>query len=224
MTVTDDIEAFTTAIGPEPDEVLVEMDRRAMATDFPTVGPAVGGWLQQLTGLAGAERIFEFGSGFGYSAYWFARALPADGEVVLTEIDADELNAARDYLKRGGYADRAQFELGDAIRTVERYDGPFDLVLIDNEKDRYVEAFEAIRSKVSAGGLVVADNAMEGPFGFDTVRQLFVDGDIPSNLDSDEIDPARGVVAYLEHVRSTDAFETTLLPLGEGLAVSRRRR
>jgi predicted O-methyltransferase YrrM len=223
MTVPNDIERFATAISPRPDEVLTEMDRRATETGFPTVGPAVGGWLQQLVGLVGAERVFEFGSGFGYSAYWFARALPADGEIVLTEIDADELEAAREYLDRGGYADRARFELGDAIETIERYEGSFEIVLIDNEKDRYVEAFEAVRSKVPAGGVVVADNAMEGPFAFETIRRLVIDGADAEDLDAPDADAAAGIAAYLEHVRSTDDFETTLLPLGEGLAVSRRR-
>ena len=223
MTVPDDIEQFAASIGPDPDAVIEEMNRRAEETEFPTVGPAVGGWLQQLASLVGAEGIFEFGSGFGYSAYWSARALPSDGEIVLTEIDAEELESAREYLARGDYAEQARFELGDAIETIERYDGPFDVVLIDNEKDRYVEAFEAVRSKVPVGGLVVADNAMEGPFEFETIHRL-VDGVPPSALDSSEIGSARGIESYLEHVGSTDAFETTLLPLGEGLAVSRRRR
>ena len=222
MTIPHDIERFATAIGPQPDEMLREMDRRAEETEFPTVGPAVGGWLQQLAGLVGAEDVFEFGSGFGYSAYWFARAIPADGEIVLTEIDADELESAREYLARGGYADRARFELGDAIETIDRYDGPFDVVLIDNEKDRYVEAFEAVRSKVPPGGVVVADNAMEGPFEFETVRRLLLDGADASELDDASVDAATGITEYLEYVGALDGFETTLLPLGEGLAVSRR--
>jgi predicted O-methyltransferase YrrM len=226
MPGSDAIERFATAIGPRSDEVLTEMDRRAAETGFPTVGPAVGGWLQLLAGFVGAERVFEFGSGFGYSAYWFARALPADGEIVLTEIDADELESAREYLDRGGYADRARFELGDAIETIDRYEGPFDVVLIDNEKERYVEAFEAVRSKIPVGGAVVADNAMEGPFEFETMRRLFLDDERPSDIDEPDaglhLDSAQGIVAYLERLRSTESFETVLLPLGEGLVVSRR--
>ena len=144
MTVPDDVETFAEAVGPRPDGVLREMDDRAAETGFPTVGPAVGGWLQQLAGLVGAERVFEFGSGFGYSAYWFARGLPADGEVVLTEVDADELADAREYVARGDFGVEAHFELGDAIETVEEYEGPFDVVLVDNEKDHYVEALAAV--------------------------------------------------------------------------------
>jgi caffeoyl-CoA O-methyltransferase len=224
MTVPEDLEAFATAIGPQPDEILSEMEDHAAETGFPTVGPAVGGWLQQLAGLVGAERVFEFGSGFGYSAYWFARGLSTDGEIVLTEIDTEELEAAREYLERGGVAERATFELGDAIETVERHAGPFDIVLIDNEKHRYVEAFEAIRPKVPVGGVIVADNAIEGPFEFETIRRLYLDNERLQRTDDRELKAARGIEAYLDHVGSIEAFETTLLPLGEGLTVSRRVR
>ncbi|WP_336136829.1 O-methyltransferase [Natronomonas amylolytica] len=216
MTVPDDVETFAAAVGPEPDDVLREMDARAEKTGFPTVGPAVGGWLQQLAGLVGARRVFEFGSGFGYSAYWFARGLPAEGEIVLTEIDAEELDDAREYLARGGHADIARFELGDAIETVEAYDGPFDVVLVDNEKDRYVEAFEAVREAVPVGGVVVADNMTAGPFEFEAIHRVVVEGGETDNA------MARGVADYLDHLGDAEDFETTLLPLGEGLAVSRR--
>lgn len=216
MTVPDAIETYARTIGIRPDDVLQEMDARADETGFPTVGPAVGGWLQQLAGLVDAEAVFEFGSGFGYSAYWFCRALPAGGEIVLTEIDAEELEDARAYLSRGGFDDRARFEHGDAVEIVEKYDGPFDVVLIDNEKERYVEAFEAVREKVAPGGVVLADNMTAGPFEFEEIHRLVVDG-----AGSDDA-RARGVAAYLEHVRSLDGFETTLLPLGEGVAVSRQ--
>ena len=164
MTVPDDVETFAEAVGPRPDDVIREMDDRAAETGFPTVGPAVGGWLQQLVGLVGAERVFEFGSGFGYSAYWFARALPADGEIVLTEIDEDELTDAREYLARGGFDTTARFELGDAIGIVESYDGPFDVVLIDNEKDRYVEALQAVRGKLPAVMLSATTTPPAGSF------------------------------------------------------------
>ncbi len=214
----DRLRQLVRAAAPAPDETLVEMHEYAEAADFPHVGPEVGATLRLLARMVDAQRVFEFGSGFGYSAYWFAGALPADGEVVLTEVDADELDMARDYLAAGGYADRARFELGDALVTVETYDGPFDAVLIDNEKHRYVEAFEAVRSKVPEGGVVIADNAIAaGPLDTDAIL-AHLEGDDPGDLD----ESTAGIVAYLDRVRADPAFETVVLPLGEGIAVSYR--
>lgn len=212
---------FARAIGPEPDEIITEMDAQADTEGFPTVGPTVGGWLQLLARMVQANRVFEFGSGFGYSAYWFLRGMNESGQIVLTEIDSEELDDARRNLERGGVAGRARFEHGDAIEIIDEYDGPFDIALIDNEKRRYTEAFEAIRSKIPIGGIVVADNAVRGPFEFEALSALVDDVDV-DGIDDPNVGAARGVAAYLDHVRSADAFETTLLPLGEGLAVSRR--
>jgi caffeoyl-CoA O-methyltransferase len=215
--------SFAEAVGSDADTVIEEMDARADREGFPTVGPAVGGWLRLLARAVDAERVFEFGSGYGYSAYWMAPALPPDGELVLTEFDEEELADAREYLERGGYADRAVFEAGDALATVERYDGPFDLVLLDNEKERYAEAFEAVRGKVPPGGLVCADNAMTaGPIEFDALRRLVGGKQGDDGDEVDTTDATRGIADYLETVRADPAFETTLLPLGEGLAVSIR--
>ncbi|WP_459192420.1 O-methyltransferase [Halosimplex sp. J119] len=211
------LESYATAVGPGADEIIEEMGAQARREGFPYVGPAVGGWLAMCARFADAERVFEFGSGFGYSAYWFARELPAEGEVVLTEIDEDELDQAREYLDRGGLADRAAFEHGDAIETVEEYDGPFDVVLIDCQKERYAEAFEAVREKVAPGGIVAADNAVAGgSIDAERLRDHFEGEDV-------ELDRmTRGIAEYLETVRGAEGFETTLLPLGEGVAVSQR--
>jgi predicted O-methyltransferase YrrM len=215
--IPDAVESFARTVGPDPGPVVAEMDAKAEREGFPTVGPAVGGWLRFLAGTVGVERVFEFGSGFGYSAVWFAGALPSDGLVVLTEVDADELEEAREFLERAGYADRAAFEHGDAIETVERYEGPFDCVLVDNEKHRYAEAFDAVREKVAPGGLVLADNAVAaGPIEFEALEPLL------RGEERETTEATHGIAEYLRTVRDDPEFETVLLPVGEGVAVSRR--
>src|SRR6056297_372430 len=106
-------EQFARTLAPASDAVIEEMDAKADREGFPTVGPAVGGWLRLVARMVDADRVFEFGSGFGYSAYWMAPAVSDDGQIVLTEFDEDELDQARTYFERGGYADRAAFESGD---------------------------------------------------------------------------------------------------------------
>lgn len=210
------VSQFARAIG-STDDVIDDMDTYADEQDFPTVGPEVGGWLRLLARMSNARSVFEFGSGFGYSAYWFAEALPNDGEIVLTERDAANLDRAREYLSRGGYLDQVTMEQGDAVETVERYDGPFDIVLLDNEKHRYREAFETVREKVASDGLVVADNAMTSSgMDFDALSEIVRGNAVEAN------EATRGIADYLERVTDDPDFETALLPLGEGLAVSYR--
>ena len=205
--------------GPTKDDILNEMEEHGHESGFPTVGTEVGGVLRLCARMVDASSVFEFGSGFGYSAYWFASVLPPDGEVILTEIDSDELDLARDFLADGDLADRAVFEEGDAIEIVDTHEGPFEVVLIDNEKHRYVEAFEAVRGKVPVGGMVLADNTMRaGPVvDFDDLRDLLAGGD-----PADKSEGTRGIAAYIERVRADPEFETVLLALGSGVAVSYR--
>jgi predicted O-methyltransferase YrrM len=199
----------------EPGPVLREMDEHGQERSFPTVGPAVGRTLRLLARLAGARRVFEFGSGFGYSAAWFLGALPDDGGIVLTDYEADNLATAREFLGRLDSGTAVRYEAGDAMETFGRYDGPFEVVLIDHDKARYAGAFEMARPTVPVGGLFVADNILAGPVTPESVRTALEGGD-PDD------DHTAGVAAYIEQVRDDPAFETTVLPLGEGIAVSQR--
>ncbi|WEL17887.1 Putative O-methyltransferase YrrM [Halorhabdus sp. SVX81] len=211
------IEDYATVVGPEPDDVIEEMDEYAVKKGFPTVGPAVGGWLEQLARMVGAESVFEFGSGYGYSAYWLARGLPATGEVVLTEIDKDELDLAREYLSRGDFETTIHYEHGDAIDIVGEYDGPFDVVLIDNEKTRYRDAFEAVREKVAPGGIVVADNAIAGGgIDADGVRELLTGEREAAN------ETTEGIASFVRAIHGDPRFAGSLLPVGEGVVVATR--
>lgn len=216
--VPDETVRFVRAVAPDPDGVQEEMADYADETGFPTVGHEVGATLRMAARMVDAERVFEFGSGYGYSAYWFAGALPEDGEIVLTEHDEDELAMAREYMDRGGFDGLTRYEAGDALDAVERYEGPFDVVLIDHQKHRYREAFDAVREKVSPGGVVVADNAMKAGV-IQTEKLLAIlEGEDPDDVN----EHTRGIADYLLTVRDDPDFETVVLPLGEGIAVSYR--
>ncbi|AWB27018.1 O-methyltransferase [Halococcoides cellulosivorans] len=211
--VTD---AISARIGPRADRIVAAMDRRAARDGFPTIGPAAGGWLATLARLIDAERAVEFGSGFGYSAYWLLRGAP-DCAITLTEIDADELDLAREYLAAGGVADRATFEHGDAHAILADGSAPLDFVLVDCEKTRYAEAFETVRDRIASGGIVVADNAVAGA----GIDRAAVRAALAGETDPDH-DATGGIVSYLETVRADPDFQSGLLPVGEGLAVSVR--
>jgi predicted O-methyltransferase YrrM len=211
------------AVGPSHDRVQQAMVDHAVADGFPTVGPEVGGVLRLLARLVAARDVFEFGSGFGYSASWFARGMDG-GRIVLTEYDEDELALAREFLD-GAYDVEFAFESGDAMTAIDHYDGPFDVVLVDHEGARYPPALARVREKVRPGGVVVADNVAAGPVDAETLVLMLDAEDEPlSNRDEPwDVDTiTEGVASYLDLVRNDPALETTLLPVGEGVAVSVR--
>lgn len=209
------LDRFVETIAPEHDEIQSEMAIYAREHGFPIIGPAAGAILTQCALMRNATRIFEFGSGFGYSATWFLKGLAPEGEIILTEVDPDELALAEEYLDRAGELDRVILEAGDALEIIESYDGPFDCVLLDLHKSGYPQAFELVHDKLAAGGVVIADNILDGPVRYDELLPYLRD---ESSLPEDET--VAGLVSYLRLVQSTPGCHTTIIPVDEGLAVT----
>lgn len=231
--VPEDLTSFVGHVNPESNDVLREMERIAEREGFPIVGPNVGAWLCQLARISGAERIFEFGSGYGYSACWFSRALPSDGEIILTEGDEENLERAEAFLTRVDADDVATYEVGDAVTIASRYDGPFDIALLDIEKYQYRDAFEEIRDKIPPGGMIIADNTMsagrervDDTVDFEALLAALEEGkeSVPSSLDEHTRKHTQGILDYVRHVRDCPEFESTQLPLGDGVTVTTRIR
>jgi len=142
------------------DPVLLEMERVAAERNFPIVNRIVGVTLETLARSIGAQRVFELGSGYGYSAYWFARAVGPSGEVYLTDGDPENEKKALHYLGRAGLVERVRFRVGDAVTSFGEVDGEFDVVYCDIDKNGYPEAWRAARDRVRVGGLYVCDNVL----------------------------------------------------------------
>ena len=140
--------------------VLLEMEASAKEEGFPIVGRNVGVTLEVLARAAGAQRIMELGSGFGYSAYWHARAVGGRGEVHLTDGDPENETRAAEYLGRAGLADRVRFHVGDAVEELRTLDGDFDVIFSDIDKDGYPDAWHAASDRIRPGGLYVCDNVL----------------------------------------------------------------
>jgi predicted O-methyltransferase YrrM len=142
------------------DPVLLEMERVAAERNFPIVNRIVGVTLETLARSIGAQRVFELGSGYGYSAYWFARAVGPNGEVYLTDGDPENEKKALHYLGRAGLVERVRFRVGDAVTSFGEVDGEFDIVYCDIDKEGYPEAWRAARDRIRVGGLYLCDNVL----------------------------------------------------------------
>lgn len=142
------------------DPILDEMEARADEHGFPIVGRAVGRLLEQQATAVGARRVFELGSGYGYSAYWFARAVGGAGEVHCTDGDATNAELAEGYLRRAGLWDRVRYRVGDALEGLAATDGEFDVVYNDVDKGGYPDCWEAAKERIRVGGLYLCDNVL----------------------------------------------------------------
>jgi predicted O-methyltransferase YrrM len=148
------------AVLQHSDGVLEEMEARAREHGFPIVGRAVGRLLELQARAIGARRVIELGSGYGYSAYWFARAVGEGGEVICTDGNADNAVDATGYLGRAGLGDRVRYRVGDALAGLAMEEGDFDVVYCDVDKDGYPDCWRAGCERIRRGGLYLCDNVL----------------------------------------------------------------
>src|SRR5438094_4030506 len=127
--------------------VLLEMEAEGRERGFPIVGRNVGVTLEVLARSVGAQRVMELGSGYGYRAYWFARAVGEGGEVHCTDGDPENAKSAESYLSRAGLWDRVTYHVGDAVEQLATVDGEFDIVYDDIDKHGYPDAWRAARER-----------------------------------------------------------------------------
>ncbi len=202
------IEAYLRDLQPSPDATLQAMRLSGERRGFPIVGPLVGRLCEQLARSIGARRVFELGSGFGYSTAWFARAVGPKGTVVHTENDPALSSEAQGWMRKAKLHGRVDFRLGDAVdllRTDRRLN---DVVFCDIDKEGYPQAWDLARKRVRVGGLVVTDNTLwQGKV---TLKAR------------DEATAA--VQEYNRRAFSDKAFLSTLMPVRDGVAVSLRLR
>jgi caffeoyl-CoA O-methyltransferase len=188
--------------------VLLEMEAEAEARGFPIVGRQVGVTLELLARSMGARRVVELGSGFGYSAYWFSRAVGEDGELHLTDGDPENERKAEEYLRRASLAGPVRYHVGDAVASFDVLEGEFDVVYCDIDKQGYPDAWRAARDRIRPGGLYLCDNVLWS-----------------GRVTEPSPDPTTS--AILEHnamIAGDERYLSTIVPTRDGVMVARRER
>jgi predicted O-methyltransferase YrrM len=200
----DNIENYIRQITPSAHPVLDAMEKLAEERDFPIVGPLVGRILFQLGRLTGAKRVMELGSGYGYSAFWWAIATPPDAKIYCTEGSAENAKLAQEFLTRAGVWQKIEYYVGDALEGFGRIPGTFDIIFMDIDKHGYPDAFRQAYPRLRKGGLFVTDNV------------LWSGRVVEQNPDK----TTRGVIEYNKLIYNTPGAFSTILPVRDGVAVT----
>jgi len=203
-TLEPKIEKYLNDLLPERESVVREMEEYAEANQFPIVGPLVGRLCYQMVKSIKAKLIFEMGSGFGYSTYWLAKALPDDGKIFFTEYSQDNIKLAEDFLGKAQVLDKVEIIQGDAIRALENRDEEFDLIMNDIDKEYYPKSLKVILSRLRKGGILITDN-------------LIWSGRI---VNSEPDAQTRSIMQYTRLIYDSPDLWTTIIPLRDGVGMS----
>jgi caffeoyl-CoA O-methyltransferase len=214
------VENYMRTLQARHDEpVLLEMEAEADANGFPIINRLVGVTVELLARSVSAQRVFELGSGYGYSAYWFSRAVGPGGEVHCTDGDPANEAKALAYLGQAGLAEPIRWHTGDAVTHLEATEGGFDVVYDDIDKDGYPDAWRAARERIRVGGLYICDNVLWS--GRVTGAEELTDDRGGRSIDRQR-STTEAIVEHNRLIAEDERYLSTIVPTRDGVMVALR--
>ena len=177
------------------------------------ISPEQGALMQLLVEVMGARQCLEVGVFTGYSSTAVALSLPADGRLVACDVSVEFTDVARRYWRRAGVEERIDLRLGPALGTLDALlesgrAGTFDFAFIDADKDNYFNYYERCLKLLRPGGLLAVDNVLW-------------EGNVVNP--ADDRSSTRAIRALNEVIRADTRVTISLVPIGDGLTLARKR-
>jgi caffeoyl-CoA O-methyltransferase len=163
--ISDELEDYADAVTSPWSQQLQGFEARAREElPYPQMisGPVVGRLLETLVFAIQPRLVLELGTYAGTSALAMAGGLPEGGRIVSCEISDEHADFAQAGIDASPYADRIEIRRGPALDTIASLDEPIDFCFIDADKEGYAGYYEAVVPKLSAHGLIAADNTLRG--------------------------------------------------------------
>ncbi|MBD8003655.1 O-methyltransferase [Bacillus norwichensis] len=207
------ISQYIESLLPSRNELFQEMESLAEKERIPIMEQTAIDVMLQFMRMQNPAKILEIGTAIGYSALRMSEALP-EAEIVTIEIDPDRAEQARKYIQEAGKADRINILEGDALELLEKVKelGPYDAIFIDAAKGQYLKFFNMYGSMLTTQGCIYSDNVLfRGYVAAETVDQRRF-----RSL-------ARKMKEFNSCLMEHDEYITTIIPVGDGLAVSKKR-
>jgi len=191
---------------------------RAATASHPRAGmqisPEQGQLMALLVKLIGARRTIEIGVFTGYSALTVALALPADGRVLACDVSDEYTRVGKPFWQQAGVAGKIDLRLAPALQTLDAQlaageAGRFDFAFIDADKTSYDAYYERCLQLVRAGGLITIDNTLWG-------------GSVARKASADDQDTL-ALQRLNDKLHTDERVDLSLLPIGDGLTLARKR-
>ncbi|MBS4039577.1 MAG: O-methyltransferase [Flavobacteriales bacterium] len=163
--------------------------------------------LSMLSKLIRPEKVLELGTYTGYASLCLAEGLSPSGELHTIDIKEELVNFQRKYFDASGYGKQIFQHVGPALEIIPTLDGPFDLVFMDADKENYIAYFHLILPKMKPGGIILSDNVLWS-------------GKVVEPLQPND-KSTQVLLEYNQLLATHPKLETVLLPIRDGLTVSR---
>ncbi|NGX83695.1 O-methyltransferase [Aequorivita sp. KMM 9714] len=170
-------------------------------------GHLQGRVLSMLSKLIQPKYVLEIGTYTGYSALCLAEGMQEDGELHTIDINEELFDFQRKYFDESAFGNQIVQHLGNALEIIPEIDKTFDLVFIDADKSNYPNYLEIILPKLKKGSVILSDNVLWS-------------GKVVEKVKKDDID-TQALLKYNQALNTHPRLETVLLPIRDGLTISR---
>ncbi len=208
--LSDSLQGYITEHSEDEPEYLKALSRE---THLKVLQPRMitghyqGRVLSMLSRLISPARILEIGTYTGYSALCLAEGLQPGGELHTIDVNEELQGIQNKYFDLSGFGDQIKQYVGDALEIIPKMDLEFDLVFIDAEKKEYARYFEVVLPRTRKGGVILSDNVLWS-------------GKVIEPLDPSD-KATKALLDYNEMLKSDPRLETVMLPIRDGLTLSR---
>ncbi len=165
--------------------------------------------LSMISKLVNPKSILEIGTYTGYSALCLAEGLQVEGKLHTIDTNEELHDFARKYFDKSEYGNQIIQHTGNALSIIPKLNQTFDLIFIDADKEDYVKYFHLIIDKLNRGGIILSDNVLWS-------------GKVIEPLNPKD-EATKGVLEFNTLLKNDDRVETVMLPIRDGLTISRKK-
>jgi len=207
-----DLQNFIKNILPEKNELELEIQKYAEENHVSIVEEEVANFLKVITGIKKPEKILEIGTGLGFSTINMAKSLGEKGKITTIELLKGRMEKAAYFIEKSGEKEKIKMIHGDGREIINQLDETFDIIFLDAAKGQYGKFLEKCDSLLNDNGIIIADNVL--------INGWVVNLEYPERRKKTMVVNMRN---FLEGFRNNKKYELTLIPLGDGVALIRKR-
>lgn len=192
---------------------LDELEAYAIQTQVPIIRKEMQSFMRTMLLMNKPKRILEVGTAIGFSALLMSEFMPQDGHITTIENYEKRIPIARANFQKYGKEDRITLLEGDAAEVLKTLEGTYDFIFMDAAKGQYIHYLPQIMRILTPGGVLISDNVMQ-------------DGDIIESkyaVTRRDRTIHRRMREYLYTLTHHEELQTSILTLGDGVAVSVRK-
>lgn len=208
----DYMEQYIRNLIPENEGILRELESYAKENSVPIIQKEVGKFLQLMINIKKPYKILELGTAIGYSAILMSISSDVHSKITTIERDQKMIDIARDNIDKYGFKDKIHVIEGDCLKVLQNLEDKYDLIFMDAGKGHYSHFLPNCLRLLKDDGIIIADNVL--------FRGMVASKELVKRR---KITIVKRMKSYLETISSNKELITSVIPMGDGIAVTTRK-